>query len=514
MNTKRLIVLAILIILWLPLTLPNFHTQTFDDPQALPVQLKMQALAAGKLLRLYDWNLLPPQSQPDVGQLLRDAQHVKPQAAFLNLCSALELIHSQNYGEASVLLSSPNLPKSPLSLALLAGCQGVGRPESSAAAYNALREQYSDIAPLRPLLNHILDKSCHSDLQGYYRFLARQFLSRCGLGSSVSEAERREEERRAHIDLIWGALVVLSICAAMSIFVWRCFNELWSRLRLSPEPDESKPESTSAGAASITQDAENPATSATGSTQDAENPATSAASSTQSAESSCDPLRALALYTGLQWLMLLLGAALSCLIKPDLPALLRIIFIQFTIYTLVLTALTLLWPKIYRHSAPAAPAAAWGLRSFKTGYIYWGVLGWGAALCIMPVVNALTTWFLGKQPYSINPFLDVVATSAPSQWIFILLLVSLLTPLFEEILFRGLLFGGLRAGWGVWTAGIISALVFSAMHGDPQGLPALTCLGAIFAYLYQRTGSLWSNIITHSLWNGLVVINVLYMLLW
>ena len=85
------------------------------------------------------------------------------------------------------------------------------------------------------------------------------------------------------------------------------------------------------------------------------------------------------------------------------------------------------------------------------------------------------------------------------------ILTVLAAPFFEEVLFRGVLFAGLRDSLGPWTAGLASSMLFALLHSDPQALLVLTVLGGIFAALYHKTGSLWPAILAHSLWNGATV---------
>jgi membrane protease YdiL (CAAX protease family) len=85
------------------------------------------------------------------------------------------------------------------------------------------------------------------------------------------------------------------------------------------------------------------------------------------------------------------------------------------------------------------------------------------------------------------------------------ILTVLAAPFFEEVLFRGVLFAGLRDSLGPWTAGLASSMLFALLHSDPQALLVLTALGGIFAALYHKTGSLWPAILAHSLWNGATV---------
>ncbi len=92
-----------------------------------------------------------------------------------------------------------------------------------------------------------------------------------------------------------------------------------------------------------------------------------------------------------------------------------------------------------------------------------------------------------------------------------LLYLAVLSPVAEEIVFRGFLFGQLwkRAGWGPWTSLAVSSLAFGLGHAEDAstwteglGLLALTGLGAaIFAWIYWRWGTLLAPIALHVLMN-------------
>lgn len=81
----------------------------------------------------------------------------------------------------------------------------------------------------------------------------------------------------------------------------------------------------------------------------------------------------------------------------------------------------------------------------------------------------------------------------------------LTAPFAEEVFFRGFVFGGLRHRMGVAWAAIISGLLFGAFHvsdADTAGLIIpFGAIGIFFAWIYYRTGSLWSTIFTHLLFN-------------
>ncbi len=83
--------------------------------------------------------------------------------------------------------------------------------------------------------------------------------------------------------------------------------------------------------------------------------------------------------------------------------------------------------------------------------------------------------------------------------------LALITPLSEEIFFRGFIFGGLLPRLGPWRAIAVSALVFSAFHLSFGVLIPIFITGFLFAWLYWRTGSLWAAIGAHAGQNALAL---------
>jgi uncharacterized protein len=85
-------------------------------------------------------------------------------------------------------------------------------------------------------------------------------------------------------------------------------------------------------------------------------------------------------------------------------------------------------------------------------------------------------------------------------------LIVVAAPLAEEIFFRGFFFGGLRTAMPLLPAALISGILFGAIHltgGNLAAAGMLSVLGVLLAWLYERTGSLWSPIALHAVNNAL-----------
>jgi len=84
----------------------------------------------------------------------------------------------------------------------------------------------------------------------------------------------------------------------------------------------------------------------------------------------------------------------------------------------------------------------------------------------------------------------------------IFLTIVSLQAFFEEIFFRGLLFASLRKHLNFLAALLFSSIAFMFFHG-PLEIGAFV-LGCFFAFLYEKSHSLWPGISMHILWNTLV----------
>ncbi|MFM7182602.1 MAG: lysostaphin resistance A-like protein [Verrucomicrobiales bacterium] len=83
-----------------------------------------------------------------------------------------------------------------------------------------------------------------------------------------------------------------------------------------------------------------------------------------------------------------------------------------------------------------------------------------------------------------------------------------LAPVMEEIIHRGVIFQGLRARMGRWPAILLSSAVFAILHFYSWwGILDVFVAGVFFAWIYDRTRSLWPGIFLHAIGNGMITID-------
>jgi membrane protease YdiL (CAAX protease family) len=89
----------------------------------------------------------------------------------------------------------------------------------------------------------------------------------------------------------------------------------------------------------------------------------------------------------------------------------------------------------------------------------------------------------------------------------------MLAPFFEELVFRGFLFATLRRRFKWGAAALVSATIFAAAHGyGVLGFVSVLWSGILWAWAYEKTGSLVPGMIAHALSNLMVCTTVIALL--
>ena len=97
----------------------------------------------------------------------------------------------------------------------------------------------------------------------------------------------------------------------------------------------------------------------------------------------------------------------------------------------------------------------------------------------------------------------------PENWqqlLMAMLCATLLPAVAEELLFRGLIQGGLAARFKPTLAIWVSALLFAILHRSLLAFPQMLAIGLVLGSLRQHSGGLWLPIIFHTFYNAAVLI--------
>lgn len=141
-----------------------------------------------------------------------------------------------------------------------------------------------------------------------------------------------------------------------------------------------------------------------------------------------------------------------------------------------------------------------GLRGFKGEMIGLG--------CGLMLLSFIFNFFYGLilALFGLRAQVDLVPIFAQlsSPWL-LLIGGAVVAPIVEEVFFRGFVFAGLRQRYGWQKAALASSALFALIHLIPTAVIPIFILGYIFAYLYQRSNSIWPAILMHASTNALAL---------
>lgn len=85
-------------------------------------------------------------------------------------------------------------------------------------------------------------------------------------------------------------------------------------------------------------------------------------------------------------------------------------------------------------------------------------------------------------------------------------IVGIITPITEEILFRGLIYDGIKIITNKYIAIIMVSLIFAITHGNiEQGIYAFI-VGVFFGYILEKYHSIYYTIVMHCVMNSVIAI--------
>jgi len=170
----------------------------------------------------------------------------------------------------------------------------------------------------------------------------------------------------------------------------------------------------------------------------------------------------------------------------------------------------LLWTQLFAFALPAAALAAQaGLapgRFLRLAPAPPRALGLALVVGASALVvgGALQSLWALALPEGLLRTFDVARLFRRPPWEQALLVAAATTlaPICEELAFRGHLLTALGLRLGPGAAIGASAAAFATMHLDPVRLPGLLFLGALYAWLTWRSGSIYPAILAHAVNNA------------
>ena len=123
------------------------------------------------------------------------------------------------------------------------------------------------------------------------------------------------------------------------------------------------------------------------------------------------------------------------------------------------------------------------------------------------IFSLLSSLFFSE--YKSQEVVQVLKNSSfDKQWI-IISSALVVAPIVEEFFFRKFLYRVLKFNFGIFLAALISSTAFALIHFTVSSFFVLLVLGLFLCYTYEKYGILTAPILSHSLFNLLMIISIL-----
>lgn len=146
--------------------------------------------------------------------------------------------------------------------------------------------------------------------------------------------------------------------------------------------------------------------------------------------------------------------------------------------------------------------------------IFYGVFGYISLTPVLLAALLMTIIFVNLFRYepTPQPILELFLEEEKLPiLIYLSIFVSIAGPVVEEIFFRSFLYNAIKKESNVKWAILISAILFSFLHGHVVGFLPILILGIFLAYLYEKTGSLIPSITVHIIHN-LIMLSFVFLI--
>lgn len=168
-----------------------------------------------------------------------------------------------------------------------------------------------------------------------------------------------------------------------------------------------------------------------------------------------------------------------------------------------------LWP-FWSHGEEGTPRRLAGDAVYALGMLF--VCVWIPMAANIVSHMVVTEWFGTPDENPVVTFMREELRERPGDaavLVYAILGAAVLAPVFEELIFRGIVFNVMRRYLGVAGGAVVASALFALAHGVWSDFAALFVLGMLMTWIYERRGNLWSAMVVHAT-NNLIFVLVLF----
>ncbi len=135
-------------------------------------------------------------------------------------------------------------------------------------------------------------------------------------------------------------------------------------------------------------------------------------------------------------------------------------------------------------------------RKIKNSSILMTILFVYMVMPLTTVINAISMLFVD------NTVLEISTDVLKMPFLLMFFLMAMYAPFCEELIYRGIIFGGYKRETSLIKAILLSALLFGLMHMNFNQAGYAFTIGIALALIVEATGSIWASIICHLIFNA------------
>lgn len=171
-------------------------------------------------------------------------------------------------------------------------------------------------------------------------------------------------------------------------------------------------------------------------------------------------------------------------------------------YILAIIIIIILPPIISKNRLQKSSRESLGLRGLPTWTdIGLAPIGYAISLLLASGLTALFnlfTWFNANEAQNLGYSPYLVGTERGLAFV----MLAIIAPIAEEIIFRGWLYGKLRIKIPKWVAILVTSLVFGLIHLQWNVGVTVFCMSIVTCILREITGTIYAGMLVHMLSNG------------
>lgn len=193
---------------------------------------------------------------------------------------------------------------------------------------------------------------------------------------------------------------------------------------------------------------------------------------------------------------LTVSVLLAVFLVPTRPVSAGILALALLVPTAAAAAVAVLITQLRGNGPRTDLRLGWSWRELRLGLTF----GFGGLLVTIPASLIYTSLVGSGANSAVGRIFGGLRASWP--WaVVVFLVVALVAPLCEEVIFRGLLWGALERRWGPLVAIVVSTVVFALAHLEFTRAPLLVVVAVPLALARWYSGGLLASVVAHQVTN-------------